>query len=193
MMTRVFSLGMTALAGLAALGVGGCERAPRGASAPDRPSGAGSAAGQGASPVEPASAAHGHSHDHTAPRGGALVSLGDHVAHLEILLDVQTGVLDVYVLDGEAEGAIRVAHESLAAAVTELTYSDGRAAVVPFALDLVAVASALSGETVGDSSHLQGQHDALKGAAAFRARITEITVRGRSHQDVIVSWPAGDH
>ena len=47
-------------------------------------------------------------HEHVAPHGGALVELGEELAHLELVHDPTTGTLTAYVLDGEAEQAVRV-------------------------------------------------------------------------------------
>src|SRR5438132_6714626 len=51
---------------------------------------------------------HGHHHAEKGPHGGALVAIGQDDAHLEIMLDGQTGKLTAYVLDGEAEKAISI-------------------------------------------------------------------------------------
>ncbi|MBK7495896.1 MAG: hypothetical protein IPI28_11060 [Candidatus Omnitrophica bacterium] len=43
---------------------------------------------------------HNHDHHHAAPHGGTMVALGDHMAHLELVLDSQNGTLTAYILDG---------------------------------------------------------------------------------------------
>src|SRR5579863_247145 len=63
---------------------------------------------------------HGHHHHHAdkGPHGGALVAIGEDDAHLEIVLDVETGKLTAYVLDGEAEKPISIKQAKLQLALT---------------------------------------------------------------------------
>jgi len=52
-------------------------------------------------PIEGAGGPHvGH---HVGPHQGALVPIGESLRHLEFLLDSQTGMVTMYVLDGEAK------------------------------------------------------------------------------------------
>ncbi|NUQ50911.1 MAG: hypothetical protein HUU27_13460, partial [Phycisphaerae bacterium] len=128
-----------------------------------------------------------------APRGGALITLGDHFAHLEVLLDAETGVLDIYVLDGEAHGAVRIAQETMSVRIEAGTTAAGGALASPVLVELHAVPSVLSGETVGDSSHFQGQADGLRGLRELSGRLVEVTVKGEALRDVTITWPKGDH
>jgi hypothetical protein len=54
-----------------------------------------------------------HGHEHHAPHDGTLVELGEEFAHLELVLNAQTGTLTVYVLDGEAEQSVRIAQPEI--------------------------------------------------------------------------------
>ncbi|HMQ15252.1 MAG TPA: hypothetical protein PKC49_04685 [Phycisphaerae bacterium] len=135
----------------------------------------------------------GHGHAHVAPRGGALITLGDHFAHLEVLLDAETGVLDIYVLDGEAHGAVRIAQETMSVRIEAGTTTAGGALASPVLVELHAVPSVLSGETVGDSSRFQGQADALRGLRELSGRLAEVTAKGQALRDVTITWPGGDH
>lgn len=126
----------------------------------------------------PAPTRHSHGHAHAAPRGGALVELGDEFAHLEILFDSASGRVTVYVLDGEAVGAVRVSHEALTLRLDNAG-----------TLTLPAVASVLTGESVGDSSHFEGVVPLLAGAPRVAGVLPAITVRGITFEDVRVEAP----
>jgi len=129
---------------------------------------------------------HGHhGHHHVAPHGGALHEIGDHFAHLEFLLDSDTGVLTMYVLDGEAENAIRLEHETIAITVVP---DEGE----PLTLQLDAVASVLTGETVGNSSQFQVQSDELIGASKLRGTLDVLAIRGHTVENVEIIYPEGN-
>jgi hypothetical protein len=151
---------------------------PPGADAPGPPPAAeGDRAADAAAPPRQA-----HGHHHAAPRGGTLVELGDEFAHLELLFDPASGRLAVYVLDGEAERAVRVAHESLRLRL-DATAADADAE------SLAAVAGVLTGETVGDTSRFEAVIPALAGRTRFEGVIDTITVRGRTFRDVAIAVP----
>lgn len=133
-----------------------------------------------------AAPASGDGHAHTAPHGGGLTELGDHFGFLELVVDAAAGTATLYVLDGGAEKAVRVTHPTLSLTVTE------PAAVGATPLVLTAVASSLTGETVGDASQFAVTHEALKGAAAVKARLATIAVKGQTFNDVALAWP-DDH
>ncbi|GMV20385.1 MAG: hypothetical protein AMXMBFR57_03340 [Acidimicrobiia bacterium] len=135
-------------------------------------------------PAAPAAAAEpsGEGHHHTAPHGGALLELGEHFSFLELVVDPATGRVTLYVLDGEAEKAVRVAHPNLTLTITE-------PAGITAPLTLQARASTLTGETVGDSSEFAGVLDALKGANAVKARLATISVKGQTFENLELSWP----
>lgn len=129
--------------------------------------------------------AHGHTHD--APHGGALVAIGDHFAHLEAVLDAETGQLTLYILDGDVERGVRVAHEQLQLTIHEV---DGESAT--FDLTLEPVASGLTGETVGDTSQFQAADDRLINAEQFTAELHSLTVRGQTIEDLEIHYPDGN-
>ena len=127
---------------------------------------------------------HTHGHAHVAPHGGTLIVLGEESAHLEWVMDAASGKVDLYVLDGEAINGLPVPQESLRFAiegVPELT-----------SVELQAVASSLSGETVGNSSRFQGEIAGLKGAEQFKATLEAITVRGVDFRGVSFPYPEGN-
>lgn len=135
-------------------------------------------------PAAPAAAAEpgGDGHHHTAPHGGALLELGEHFSFLELVVDPATGRVTLYVLDGEAEKAVRVTHPSLT-----LTIAEPSGVATPLTLD--ARASTLTGETVGDSSEFTGMLEALKSATAVKARLATISVKGRVFENLELLWP----
>lgn len=126
-------------------------------------------------------------HHHAAPHGGALVALGDHFAHLEIVLDPAMGGLVAYVLDGEAEKALRIAQESLVLSVPSGQGDGSRLEAV-----LAAQANELTGETAGDSSEFRGEVPALKGATAFEATLAKIEIKGETIEGVKFGYPEGN-
>lgn len=124
-------------------------------------------------------------HVHAAPHGGALQVLGDEAAHVELAFDPPTGRLTAYVLDGEAERAVRVKHDLLRIA---LRTPDGR----DVAAELLPVASALTGETAADTSKFECVVAELRGASAFEGVLETITARGARFDAVRVAWPHGN-
>ncbi len=135
---------------------------------------------------------HGHSHgghEHKPPHGGTLVGFGQEFAHLELVLDAATGTLTVYVLDGEAEKAIRIAAPELEIKA-QLPGADGKTSEV--VLKVAAQADTLTGEKVGDTSLYKVQHDALKNAKVFDAVVSAITVKGKDFKDTKFNFPKGN-
>ena len=114
----------------------------------------------------------GHSHD---PRhGGALVALGDEYAHVELGLDAATGTVTLWLYDREVE-PVRSAQPTIT-----FVRADGEE------LELAAVASALTGETVGDASKFQATSADLVGATELDGRLVAVRVLGREFADVPV-------
>lgn len=134
--------------------------------------------------------AHDHDHDHhdhhhhEAPRGGTLVELGDHVAHIEFLLDQETGILRAYFLDGHAENPVQMAN----AAVPLEISMDGDT----FTVDLDAQLNPLTGEQPGATSEYAGQSDNLIGAERFEATLPALTVRGVEIESLTFPFPEGN-
>ena len=127
-----------------------------------------------------------HGHSHEAPRGGALVELGDHVAHFEVLLSAQTGTLTFYAMDGHVETPVRLSAEGFPVLIT----LDG--AAEPIALEMKAVASELTGETVGNTSEFAVTDERLLDQARFQAVIPSVEIRGVPFENVAFSFPEGN-
>lgn len=128
---------------------------------------------------------HGHSHHHEAPRGGTLIMLGDHVGHLEMLLDAAEGKLSVYALDGHAEHPVRLTAESLP--ITLRLPDDAE-----LALELQAIENPLSGETVGDTSHFEVVDEGLQGLDTFHVMLPAFEFRGVTMEALHVPFPEGN-
>jgi hypothetical protein len=126
-----------------------------------------------------------HAHGHSAPHGGALVALGDHFAHLELVFDAASGRITVYVLDGAARDGVRLAQDELRARI-EVDHGE-----LPLVLE--PVERALTGETRGDSSEFSGRAEGLAGATRFDLTIETIRVRGQDFAEVRIPYPDGDH
>jgi len=124
-------------------------------------------------------------HHHEAPHGGTLVMLGDHVGHVELVLDSESGVLTAYVLDGEAEHPVRIAMPGLSLEISPPSAE-------PFSLELVGVADPLSGETIGDTSVFRVEDERLKGLAVFKGELRTIEIRGIRLDRAAFSFPEGN-
>ncbi len=118
-------------------------------------------------------------HAHVAMRGGRLLELGDHFAHVELLHDAETGELTLWLLDAEAESAVR----------TDMDHVRVRIDGVPEPLTLEPRASALSGETAGDTSEFGGTFEALVGRSSFSGSVIALVVYERSFVDTEFRYP----
>jgi hypothetical protein len=134
----------------------GCDDAPAGAG---RPSGA---------------------HGHSAPHGGALVELGDHVAQVEIVVNGKE--MTAYVLDGHASKPVRIGQLEL------VVHAVPRGAGAPIKARLDAVGSPLSGEKPGDTSEFHGSFD---GPKAWDGLIESVKVKGLEFKNVKFKYPEG--
>jgi len=127
----------------------------------------------------------GHHHEHKAPHGGCLVAVGEHFAHIEFVLDAATGKLTAFVLDGEAEKAVRIKQKEIKLKIEGL--GDKK-----IELELQAVANVLSGETAGDTSQFEATHEKLKGAKHFDGEIDKIEIKGQKTKDIDFDFPHGN-
>ena len=96
-------------------------------------------------------------HEHHAPHGGSLVEVGEEFAHVELVVDASTQTLKAYVLDGEAEGSVRVTQKTLRLRLK----GAGQ-------LELKSHQNPLTGESPGDSSEFSAHWIAPK-------RLTRLT------------------
>ena len=115
-------------------------------------------------------------HRHESPHGGTAVELGNHEAHLDVVLDSVVGKLTAYVMDAHAENFIRIPMESFEI-IAKLPAGETT-------LVLKAAANTASGEKAGDTSQFEAQADALKGVVGFDAELKELTVRGKTYSKI---------
>ena len=111
----------------------------------------------------------GHSHD--PMHGGTLIEFGDHVGHAETVIDEESGTVTVYLLDGGAEGPVRVTQETLSMIITP----EGGETIE---IELAAVENVLTSETVGDTSQFQGIDEGLIGVQHADVTIGPLDFRG---------------
>ncbi|MGE5192048.1 MAG: hypothetical protein ACM3U2_06055 [Deltaproteobacteria bacterium] len=135
---------------------------------------------------------HHHHHAEKGPHDGALVAIGEDDAHVEVVLDADSGTLKAYVLDGEAEKAVAIKQASLQLAVTLRKGDEGKEqAGIPEDAVIVTL-SAVSPADDGTASEFEGQSDELKGAEKFAANLTAVTVGGKSFKNVAFKYPEGN-
>ena len=125
-----------------------------------------------------------HKHEHKPPHGGTPVELGQEEYHVELVLDPASSKLQAYVMDGELENFVRVGAPALE---IEARLPDRSEALV-----LKAVPNTATGETVGDTSLFETQAEWLKKVATFDAVLKELTVKGKSYQNVTFNFPKGN-
>jgi hypothetical protein len=123
-------------------------------------------------------------HEHQAPHGGTPVVLGNETYHLELVRDAATGTLSAYILDGEMEKFIRVP-----AASFEIVATVGG---VKRPLQFNAVASSITGETVGNTAQFDAQAEWLKTTPAFDAVLTSLEIRGAKFANIAFNFPKGN-
>lgn len=127
-----------------------------------------------------------HGHEHTAPHGGALIVLGDEFAHVELTLDAATGKLTAYVLDSEAEHAVRLTGGTLEFALK------GGSLKADLAAALAPEANTLTGETSEETSQFSGTFEELKGADKFEGVLVKVTIKGETFENVAFKFPEGN-
>lgn len=126
-------------------------------------------------------------HEHKAPHAGTLVVLGEEFAHLELVLDADSGKLTGYALDGEAENPVRLKQPTIRIRIDRIDNKATSATV-----ELTAVANPLTGESVGDTSEFSGSSPALKNAKAFDGVIQDLTARATNFRNVEFRFPEGN-
>lgn len=181
---RIFSSSALLLAGL--LLAGGCQETK-----PPAPPAGGAAKGDADHDH-----AHHHSHGEKGPHGGALVALGDDAAHLEIVLDAESGKVTAYVLDGAAQNPVVIMAEKLELAFTrEHDHGDEKGAAkkgeeLPETgtLVLTPVEPAADGST----SVFAGESAELKGADEFDAVLTSVKIGEQEFKNVKFNYPEGN-
>ena len=109
---------------------------------------------------------------------------GKEMAHIEFVLDAETGKLEAWVLDGSAENGVRVPQTEIELAVEVGDRSE--------TVTLRARSNNLSGEKPGDTSEFEASSPALVGVKEFDATITSFTVKGTEFKAVKFPFPRGN-
>lgn len=126
-----------------------------------------------------------YAHEHKAPHKGTLIEFGEEFAHLELVL--KDGRLTGYVLDGEAEKAVRVKQKEIEIKIDKIEGKEKSVTVT-----LKAVANVLTGETEGDTSEFHATSDDLKKVKKFEASVSAMSVKGKEFKDVKFKFPEGN-
>ena len=142
---------------------------------------------------------HHHHHAEKGPHNGALVSIGHEDAHLEIVLDKETGTITAYVLDGAAEKPVAILQKNLQLALLiehdhdhdgDDHKDDKKDDVPDEALQLLLAAVSPSDD--GAASEFSGQLDQLKGVDEFEAALTAIKIGDKEFSGVNFKYPEGN-
>jgi len=108
--------------------------------------------------------------------------LGEEIAHVELIFDPGSGRAEAHILDAHAERGVPIDAMELRFA------AEGIAAP----LILLPVASALTGEETGRTSHFAGSWPELAGRTEFAATLESIRVRGVEFRGVAFRFPEGN-
>lgn len=139
---------------------------------------------------------HHHSHGEKGPHNGALVAIGEDAAHLEVVLDAETGKVTVYILDGEAKNPIPLKADKLELAFTkEHDHAEGageKKAAEELPETGTLVLAAVEPGADGSTSVYAGESEALKGADEFDAVLTSISIGGKDYPNVKFNYPEGN-
>jgi hypothetical protein len=136
------------------------------------------------SPNRDAGAGSGEGHHHEPPHGGTGVVLGDEEYHLEFVLNAAAGKMQTYVLSAHMENFVRISAESFAVTAKLRDREE--------TLTFKPVANSATGETVGDTSMFETQADWLKANKTFDAVLKEITIKGKTYENVAFNFPKGN-
>jgi hypothetical protein len=116
---------------------------------------------------------------HLGPRGGTLVVLGNHDAHLELEFDPNSGTLTAYAMDAAVTRTIRLAQPAIAMKLQRV----GRRGWFEMTLDSTNDPS---------GSVFRGTNARLAGAERFRGTILEVRTPRATFANVDFAWPSGN-
>lgn len=122
-------------------------------------------------------------HEHAAPHNGTLISFGEEFAHLELVLNPESGELTAYALDGEAEKSVQLAQQEIEIEIEKPNKKTFR---------LAARENALTGEKVGATSEFHVSSAELKNLKEFDAKIAALTIGGREFKNIHFNFPKGN-
>ena len=127
---------------------------------------------------------HHEPHYHEPPHGGAGVTLGNEDAHIEFLADAEEGTVTAWFFKPHMEQYLRMDLESFEVLVKR---SEGKTKLV-----FEALANPGTGETVGNTSQFVANAEWLGKAETFDAVIPEITVLGKTYNNLEFNYPKGN-
>jgi hypothetical protein len=129
---------------------------------------------------------HDHDHEHAAKHGGELLEIGDHVAHVELVVDAGTGAVTAYVLDAHAEKPLALEQKELALTLTpeaaEAAEGQEKTAPAPITLELKPAEGDTAEAPAG--SVFTGQSDQLKGADHLDAVIGPVQIGDKKFEKI---------
>lgn len=117
-------------------------------------------------------------HHHPAPHGGKMVEVGDEFAHVELLLEDQTGELVLYILDGEGENPVRLNQKTIDLTFTSTSSGDS------IALIASAVANELTGEKIGSTSEFRISSEKITNLTGLQGNIRKLEIKGFTFENV---------
>ena len=127
---------------------------------------------------------HYEPHYHEPPHGGAGVTLGNEDAHIEFLADAEEGTVTAWFFKPHMEQYLRMELESFEVLVKR---SEGETKLM-----FEALANPGTGETVGNTSQFVANAEWLGKAETFDAVIPEITVLGKTYNNLEFNYPKGN-
>ena len=173
--------------------VAGCEDKAKTPSKATNSAAATTSSSGGAGHKEHAGHDHDHDHDHDkheaagAPHKGELVEVGEEVAHLELVLDAETGKLTAYVLDAAGKKDVTVAMTEL-----KLQFAAGKKGSLPADGFQDLVLKAVDAKD-GKASQFSGTSDKLKGVKEFTGVFASLKVGEKPVDNIPVKFPSGHH
>jgi len=111
--------------------------------------------------------------------------VGEETAHVEFVLDQETGELTAYVYDAHVQGPVAIAQSELKVAVT----IEKEGVDLPEAQEVILQAVEAK---EGLASQFAARVDALKGARHFDAAIETVKIQDREFKGITFSFPEGN-
>jgi len=122
----------------------------------------------------------GHGHADKGPHEGVLVMFEGHDAHLELVVDKETGTVTAYPLDGAAAKELPVMGDEIELAVV-MPEEGAEPSVVKLT------------RAEGEPVKFVGQSDALKGQEKWTGAFAKVHIGGKEYADTKFKFPEGNH
>jgi hypothetical protein len=121
-----------------------------------------------------------HGHGEKGPHDGVLVMFEGHEAHLELVVDKETGAITAYPLDGAAAKELPVEGDEI-----ELGVVMPAEGAEPLSITLK--------RAEGEPVKFEGQSDALKGQEKWTGAFAKVHIGGKEYADTKFKFPEGNH